>query len=276
MMSTIDQGNQLSQLHEISPIEYESGNSGISTTEEGSSQRNIVVSKQNTTSMTSALLFGKFGASNNEMRNDFNKGRLYEEMGIASAKCGNISEALCLYDLALHEREAYTDDDDATLIPTLLNKARAFREIDLIRSCSQYKEIVEMITKKRVKHTYDASKNDDLFLAQVLIELAHVQCQRGDFFEGNKNFRTALKIRKQNLGDHEEVAFVWYLIGRANHIERNYSEALEAYTNSLKILQKIDCSKGKNNILIQSIQRLLSDRTMLANVSTKHWSSNTV
>ncbi len=212
-------------------------------------------------------------------RNDFNKGRLYEEMGIATAKCGNISEALSLYDLALHVKRKEYKIDDTGLIPTLLNRARAFREIDLSRSCLEYKKIIDLAQKRRSQGTTtdNISENDELFLAQVHIELAHVQCQRGDFEYGIANFHSALAIQIGHVScDHEEVAFVWYLIGRAHHIKRDYAKALDAYKNSLKLLQDSNSKNERNKVLIHSIQRLLSDRTMLANVSTKHWSDNTI
>lgn len=262
----------ISLLKPISSIEYEVGRKSRESAI-GNSFQSALPHSSYKTKKSGLTPYSK----KNFNRNDFNKGQLYEEMGIATAKCGNISEALCLYDLALNvKRELYEDDDEA-LVTTLLNRARAFREIDLIRSCSQYKEVIDLTNKRRADPSNTSFKNDNLFLAQVFIELGHVQCQRGDFDNGISNFRSSLQIRIEHFNpDHEEVAFVWYLIARANHIKREYDEALKAYKRSLEIYHSGSCCREKNKTIIQSIQRLLSDRTMLANLSTKHWTNNTV
>ena len=279
-LSLINLPDTMSQCHfgdvslvkSISSIEYEVGGKCKESAIEDSFQNTLLHSSYEMKSVSTP----KSKKKKNKTE-DFNIGQLYEEMGIATAKCGNISEALCLYDLALNvKRELYADDDEA-LVTTLLNRARAFREMDLIRSCSQYKEVIELTNKRRSDPSNISFKNDHLFLAQVLIELGHVQCQRGDFDNGILNFKSALNIRIEHFNpDHEEVAIVWYLIGRANHIRREYDEALKAYKRSLEIYYSGSCWKEKNKTIIHSVQRLLTDRTMLANLSTKHWTNNTV
>lgn len=201
----------------------------------------------------------------------FDKGRCYEEMGIARALCGKPKEALCLFELALQAKRKEYGDDDAALVSTLLNRARAFGETDLLRSCSEYKQVIQITEKSKSPSTVATSRKDDLFLAKILLELAHVQCRRGDFGYGIKNLKAALQIRVKHLGaSHYDVAWVWYLIGKAYHVQRDYDEAMTAYRNSL-----ISCSalghSNKSQTLIHVIQRLLSDRTMLANICQRHW-----
>jgi tetratricopeptide (TPR) repeat protein len=211
-----------------------------------------------------------------EEKSDFDRGQCYEEMGIAKAQCGNTKEALCLFELALQaKREESSNDDDTAQISTLLNRARAFGRMDLIRSCSEYKEIIQITEKARSLPCISTTKNEDLFLAKILLELAHVQCKRGDFVNGMKNFNSALDIRVGHLGTkHVDVAFVWFMMGKTYHIKRDYKEAMVAYRNSLKILG----AEGhkKNHALINIIQRLVSDRTMLADISKEHWGDNTI
>lgn len=219
-------------------------------------------------------------SANKTNKNEFNKGRFYEEMGIAKAHCGNTTEALCLFDLALETKRQEYDmgNDDATaneaLLSTLLNRARAFGKMDLLRSCSEYKEIIQMQEKARSPACIASTKKEDLFLAKTLLELAHVQCKRGDFTNGIPNFYAALNIRVGHLGtQHQDVAYVWYMIGKTYHIKRDYENAMLAYRNSLNIFTS-DSHKKKNHALIQIIQRLVSDRTMLADISKKHWEDN--
>ncbi len=212
---------------------------------------------------------------NSSDKNDFNEGRCYEEMGIAKAKCGNTTEALCFFDLALKAKRQCSDND-ADLIYTLLNRARAFGKKDLIRSCSEYKEVIKMKEKTRpaacVQHA--SRQQEDLFLAKVLVELGQVQYQRGDFTSAIRNFNAALDIRVGCLGtQHDDVAYIWYLIGKMYHIKRDYKEAMVAYRNSHKIYS-LEGRKKKNHAIIQVIQRLVSDKTMLADVSKRHWRDN--
>eukprot|EP00551_Chaetoceros_affinis_P011052 CAMPEP_0203664756 /NCGR_PEP_ID=MMETSP0090-20130426/2111_1 /ASSEMBLY_ACC=CAM_ASM_001088 /TAXON_ID=426623 /ORGANISM="Chaetoceros affinis, Strain CCMP159" /LENGTH=290 /DNA_ID=CAMNT_0050528107 /DNA_START=34 /DNA_END=906 /DNA_ORIENTATION=- len=217
---------------------------------------------------------------------DFDEGRCYEEMGIAKAKCGNITEALCLFDLALQaKREECSGSDDADLINMLL-RARAFNKkwfienktSDLIRSCSLYKEVIKLKQKTRpvacVQHASSSSKKDDLFLATILIELAQVQCQRGDLTSAILNFNRALNIRVGYLGtSHEDVGYIWFLLGKIYHMKKEYKEAMVAYRNSHKIYS-LEGRKKTNQAIIQAIQRFASDKTMLAEISEKHWNDN--
>ena len=81
-------------------------------------------------------------------------------------------------------------------------------------------------------------------------------------------------IRVGHLGtQHEDVAFVWYMIGKTYHIKRDYENAMTAYRNSLKIFTS-ETNKKKNHALIHVIQKLVSDRTMLADILMKHWKDN--
>ena len=220
--------------------------------------------------------------------NKFDQGRCYEEMGLAKAYCGNTTEALCFFDLALQAKRkecnktsysssSDSNDDDynnASLTSTLLNRARAFGKMDLLRSCTEYKEIIQRQEEARSAPCIASTKKEDLFLANMLLELAHVQCKRGDFTNGIPNFYTALNIRVGHLGtQHEDVAFVWYMIGKTYHIKRDYRNAMTAYRKSLKIYT-LERNKKKNHALIHAIQRLISNRTMVADISMKHWEDN--
>jgi hypothetical protein len=53
-------------------------------------------------------------------------------------------------------------------------------------------------------------------------------------------------------------------------VQRDYNEAMTAYRNCL-----ISCSalgqSSKSQTLVHVIQRLISDRTMLANICQRHW-----
>mmetsp|Transcript_13559 Transcript_13559/g.16438 ORF Transcript_13559/g.16438 Transcript_13559/m.16438 type:complete len:282 (-) Transcript_13559:112-957(-) len=202
---------------------------------------------------------------------EFDLGSCYEEMGIAKAKCGNIIEALCLFDLALQAKRETYGKDNIALISTLLNRARMFEKTDLIRSCSEYREVINIKERSRTLPCIPSSKEDDIFLSKILLELGHVQHKRRNFYYAIQSFVSALNIQVAYLGtQHDDVGYTHFLIGRTHHLNKDYEEAMKSYRNSLHIFSSFGQMKKKHAI-IQIIQRLMSDRTMLADISSKHW-----
>ncbi|KAI4877613.1 hypothetical protein NFI96_027573, partial [Prochilodus magdalenae] len=96
----------------------------------------------------------------------------------------------------------------------------------------------EMLEVAKVIYKRKESKEDQLMAAQILLKLGEVGAESGNYTQALDDFQECLTIQLKHLPPHSRLlAETHYQLGTTFNYTTQYSQAIEHFTNSIKVIE---------------------------------------
>jgi len=196
--------------------------------------------------------------------------KAFTELGISKLFLGYWNEALHYFNTALVAQRQENDVQKSYKLPSLLCKVAVLFHFGL-----QYEAMVRLERAVEIQESMQLPSEIDLLAMTILLlELAKARHKKGYFVEALSSIRSALCITQKCRGEHHiDMAVMWFILARTTHSTKRYSEAVEAYMNSLEVLEK---NESRKNHLFQLSARHVSDKNMFAHFVIIYWKDSNV
>eukprot|EP00521_Asterionellopsis_glacialis_P009377 CAMPEP_0195285824 /NCGR_PEP_ID=MMETSP0707-20130614/3517_1 /TAXON_ID=33640 /ORGANISM="Asterionellopsis glacialis, Strain CCMP134" /LENGTH=357 /DNA_ID=CAMNT_0040345377 /DNA_START=182 /DNA_END=1255 /DNA_ORIENTATION=+ len=191
---------------------------------------------------------------------------------------GHIQSAFVFWDQALQIQRHQLGDRHPVVAQTLCRRGRAFAQRGYLFEATLDFEQAVHIQEDHLQdddddHYYSITPHDNhhhhddrmvLDTADTILQMAHLQQERGYYVEAMQGLSKALLLKKGVLGTkyHESIASIVCTMGNFYHRRRKYEDALYMYHTGLALYKEMGIPP--THPCIQWVKRCLSDKNILA------------
>lgn len=175
---------------------------------------------------------------------------------------GNIEAAFVFWEQALQLQRKKLGERHPIMAQTLSHRGMAFARTGHFFEATLDLEKAVHIKEDSMKE----QSSDEEFIvdtADTLIQIAHLQQERGYYVEAMQGLSKALLLKEGVFGvRHESIARITCTMGNFYHRRRRYEEALEMYSKGLAMYKEVGIPKSHPRV--RWVRRCLSDKNILA------------